>query len=183
VQWAALVGDGLIVAAGRGQSLILLSVHAGPEREIRLLQRVATSPAVSTDGTIWALGEHGTLWGIAPSGRVRASSDLGAVAESLALGSDGGVRVGLPGGEIVCVGPSGDERWRRGVDGRPGQGLLDNENTLLFVTARGTLYAVAHDGELLFRRALGVRGAGRPVLGSDGTVYVVSHSGQIEAWR
>jgi hypothetical protein len=46
------------------------------------------------------------------------------------------------------------------------------------------LYAIDRSGDLRYREQLDLRGAApRPVLGRDGTIYVVSASGQVQAWR
>jgi outer membrane protein assembly factor BamB len=107
----------------------------------------------------------------------------GSPTDGLALGWDGALRVGLRYGEIACFGADGRERWRRGLDSAPGPLTIDADNTALFVSTRGTLYAIDRDGELRWRQGLGVHGAGRPVLAANGTIYVVSRGGELQAWR
>jgi len=81
------------------------------------------------------------------------------------------------------VASDGRVMWRLGVDGPPGSMLIDADDTLLFVGQHGGLYAIARDGELRYRAPTGLRGAGRPVLGADGSVYLVGRGGEIAAWR
>jgi outer membrane protein assembly factor BamB len=185
VRWTARVDGDLLLAAGPSTELWLLSLHGGNARSVRLPERVFASPVVGDDGTIWVLGQRGDLFGIDADGEVHVSIALGqgGPSESLAIGWDGALRVGLRYGEVACFAADGKERWRRGVDGAPGPMLIDADDTLLFVSARGTLYAIDRDGELRWRQGLDVRGAGRPVLAADGTIYVVAHGGQLEAWR
>jgi outer membrane protein assembly factor BamB len=182
--WTARLGGGLLVAAGVSRELTLLSLHAGLERTLSLPERAIRPPVVGNDGRLWVVGDHGTLFGLEADGRVRTTVLLGARgATAPVVGRDGNLRIGLPSREILCVGPDGRERWRRGIDGRPGPLLLDADDTLLVVSARGTLHAIDRDGELRYRVMAGARGAGRPVLGPDGTVYLVSRDGRLQAFR
>jgi outer membrane protein assembly factor BamB len=182
--WTAQVGGGLLLSAGVSRELTLLSLHAGLERNLSLPERVIRPPVVGDDGRIWVVGEQGTLFGLDARGRVRATVLLGARgATAPVVGRDGNLRIGLPSREILCLGPDGSERWRRGIDGRPGPLLLDADDTLLVVSARGSLHAIDRDGELRYRVVTGASGAGRPVLGPDGTVYIVSRDGRLQAFR
>ncbi len=185
LRFTAWVGGDLVVLAGPSAEVSVLSLRDGADRTLRLAERVQTSPLVGDGQTLWLVGERGTLWEMGPDGGLHASVELGqgGATDDPALGWDGALRVGLRYGEIVCMEPGGHELWRRGVDGPPGPMLVDADDTLLFVGPRGVLYAIDREGELRWRQALGVRGAGRPVLGSDGTIYVVSRGGRIEAWR
>jgi outer membrane protein assembly factor BamB len=184
-QWMASVGGDRVVASGPGQELTLLSLQAGDERSLHLTARAAGAPLIGDDETIWVVGDRGTLWALAADGRARTSAELGQAGARMpaALGWDGALRVGLPYGEVVCVGASGDERWRRGIDSPPGALLLDADDTALLVSARGTLYAIDRAGELRWRQTLGLRNTGRPVLAQDGVLIVVARSGVIQAWR
>jgi outer membrane protein assembly factor BamB len=185
VRFDAWAGADLVVAAGRTSELLFLSLQSGATRALRLSEPVAGSPLVADDEMIWVLGQRGTLFGVTAAGEVRISFAIGqgSPTDGLALGWDGGLRVGLRYGEIACFGPSGRERWRRGLDSAPGPLLVDADNTVLFVSTRGTLYAIDRDGELRWRQGLGVHGAGRPVLAANGTIYVVSRGGELQAWR
>lgn len=185
LRWTASAGGDLVVGAGRTPELLLLSLQSGTSRVVRLPERVATNPIVGDDEMIWVLGQRGTLFGVAIDGQLRLSAGLGqgSPAEGPALGWDGALRVGLRYGEIACFAANGKERWRRGLDSAPGPMLIDADDSVLFVSARGTLYAIDRGGDLRWRHGLGVHGAGRPVLGADGTVYVVSRGGQLQAWR
>jgi outer membrane protein assembly factor BamB len=185
-RWTSLIGGDLLLTASGAAELHLLSLHSGDERTLRLPERLATSPVVGDDQTIWLLGEgSSTLYGINTEGQTRFSAALGqgGPADGPALGWDGALRVGLRYGEIACFASDGQQRWRRGLDAAPGPMLIDADDNALFVSARGTLYAIDRQGELRWRQGLDVRGAGRPVLAADGTIYVVSRGGQIQAWR
>jgi outer membrane protein assembly factor BamB len=83
----------------------------------------------------------------------------------------------------LSLGPDGSERWRRGLDGRPGPILLDQNDTALFATSRGTLYAIDAAGELRWLLPADALRAGRPVLSSEGTVFIVFRGGLVAAYR
>jgi outer membrane protein assembly factor BamB len=184
-QWTALAGGDLIVSAGAAPELTLLSPQDGSARTLELPARLAASPVVGDDEVIWTLGDRGGVWLVAAGGGLREIAQLGQTGFSgaPALGWDGALRAGLRHGEIVCLEPSGTERWRRGIDSPPGAMSIDADDTLLVVSTRGTLYAIDRHGELRWRKGIDARTAGRPVLARDGTVYVVSRSGEIQALR
>jgi outer membrane protein assembly factor BamB len=137
------------------------------------------------DDTLWALSNRGTLWAIDPGAEPRVVAALGSSGVSVppSLGRDGGLRIALRHGEIVCVDRTGAERWRRGIDGPASPMLLAADDTALLVSAAGTLYAIDREGTLRWRVATEIRGGGRPVLAWDGTIYLVGRGGRIEAWR
>jgi hypothetical protein len=73
--------------------------------------------------------------------------------------------------------------WRGFMDAGRGCLLVEAYYTGLRASARGTLYAIDRDGELRWRQALDVRGVGRPVLGQNGTLFLVARGGVVQAWR
>jgi hypothetical protein len=183
-RWTLSSGDGWVVVAGYGRELTLVSPYGDAHRSVRLPGGVAVTP-VAGNGVIWAIGQSGSLWLIGSSDRVTTLAELGlhSVGAAPALGHDGMLRVPLRHGEIACHDASGKERWRRGIDGAPSGLLIDADDTTLLISSRGTLYAIASDGSLLWRQRTELSGAGRPVLAADGTIYLVGRGGWIEAWR
>jgi outer membrane protein assembly factor BamB len=184
-RWSALRSDSTVVLAGNGDELSLFAVESAEPRSVRLSERVTVSPVVGDDGTVWLLGERGGVWALSPAGALRKVAELGAAElyAAPAIGWDGALRIGLRHGEVVCLTPAGTERWRRGVDGQPGAMLLDADDTLLLGSSRGTLYAIDRDGAIRWRQSLELRSIGRPVLGADGTLFLVGRGGQAQAWR
>ena len=184
VRVAALDG-GLIASMGKDDQLLLFSVHAGLDARHHLPHESLAGPVVADDQTVFWVSDDGSLLGSSPTGRLRVSAQLGTTGlrASPAVGRDGGVRIGVYPRVLVCIGGSGDERWRRGLDGEPGDVTLDVDDTALVVTDRGSLYALEADGALRYRLALRARDVGRPVLGGDGTIYLVTRSGWVQAWR
>ena len=181
----SVLGDGLLASAGVGSRLSIFSLDGGRLSEIELSQRSVAGPVVGDDSTIWIVGEHGGLRGLSAGGRSRGLAELGrsALMTAPAIGRDGALRVGVRRFELVCLGPNGTERWRRGLDGQPGPVTLDANDVAIFVTTRGTLYALDHDGSLLWKQDVTARSAPRPVLGVGGTIYIATRSGTLMAWR
>lgn len=183
--WSALLSDELFVSAGPSSALLLLSPQRGEVRQVALPERLVVGPLSGNDELLWALSDRGAVWQVGPSGALRESARLGdsGIAAAPAVGWDGALRVGLRHGEVVCVDAGGGQRWRRGIDSPPGPILIDADDTALLVSARGTLYAIDRAGEVRFRRNFEGRGAGRPVLGQGGTIFVTFRGGRIDAFR
>jgi outer membrane protein assembly factor BamB len=185
LRWSVLRSESTVVLAGDGDELASFAVESGEQRSVRLPDRLAAGPVVGDDGTVWLLGQGGGVFTLPAAGTIRRVAELGAseLGAAPAIGRDGALRVGLRHGEVVCLTPTGAERWRRGIDAQPGAILIDANDTALLVSSRGTLYAIDRDGNLRWRQALELRAAGRPVIGADGTLYLVGRGGQVQAWR
>jgi hypothetical protein len=180
----ASLAPGLAVAAGRDSLLSRAPTDGFGARVIDVGDAVS-SLIVGDDEETIAITESDQLIVLEASGAER-RVQLGeprAITSGPALGRDGGLRVGLESGEILSLGPDGSERWRRGLDGRPGPILLDQNDTALFATSRGTLYAIDAAGELRWLLSADALRAGRPVLSRDGTLFIVFRGGLVAAYR
>jgi hypothetical protein len=180
----ARIAPGLAVAAGRDTRLSRAPTDGFGARVIELGDAVMAL-LVGDGGETFVITETDELIVLEASGLVRplVPAEPRAITERPALGHDGGLRIGLESGEIVCLGPDGSERFRRGVDGRPGPILVDRNDVALFATSRGTLYAIDAQGVLRWLIAADALRAGRPVLSNDGTLYVVFRGGLVAAYR
>jgi outer membrane protein assembly factor BamB len=180
----ASIAPGLAVAAGRDSLMSRAPTDGFGSRVIDLGDAVSALVVGDGEETI-AITESDQLIILEASGAERrvTPGEPRAVTNGPALGRDGGLRIGLESGEILSLSPDGSERWRRGLDGRPGPILLDQTDTALFATSRGTLYAIDAGGELRWLLSADALRAGRPVLGSDGTLYIVFRGGLIAAYR
>ncbi|MDH5670727.1 MAG: PQQ-binding-like beta-propeller repeat protein [Myxococcales bacterium] len=183
--FTADLGGGRALAGGAARELTVLSLHGGREAPLLLEEVVARAVAVDDRGGLWVVGVSGTLFGLEADGRVRVRVDLGPRAMTTApvVDREGGTCVGLAVQEVRCYDRDGRERFRRGSDGRPGELLLDADDNLLFTTSRGILYCIDREGELRWTFPTTARGALRPVLGSDGSVIVVSDDGRVQALK
>ena len=175
------------IAVAVGASLVLLSLDGTVRAVAPLGMSAATSPAVADDGTIRIATLEGTLVAFDEDGHARGRAQLGeraAVTGALAIGRDGGVRAATRANALVCVGPGGTERWRYAVDDSFTTGVaLDREDTSVAVTTRGRMLAISRDGALLWQVDVDDRTEAPPVLGADGTIYVTSRRGLVQAWR
>lgn len=175
------------LAISAGRVLTLLSPAGSLLRQISLGGRATSSAAVADDGTLWVPTVEGLLHAIDPSGRVRSTTELGSRhydGAAPAIGHDGGVRVPTMTEGIVCIGPSGAERWRLANDaGYNAPASIDDEDTTLVMDRGGRLLAVARDGTERWRVVLGTYSFQAPVLATDGTVYVTTERGALQAWR
>jgi len=180
----ASIAPGLAVAAGRDSLMSRAPTDGFGARVIDLGDAVA-SLLIGDDEETIAITESDQLIVLEANGSERrvAPGEPRAVTSGPALGRDGGLRLGLESGEILSLAPDGTDRWRRGLDGRPGPILVDRNDTALFATSRGTLYAIDAGGELRWLLSADALRAGRPVLASDGTLIIVFRGGLIAAYR
>jgi outer membrane protein assembly factor BamB len=127
------------------------------------------------------------LTAVEPSGRIRSRTSLDVelpTPASIAVGRDGAVRVATMANTIVCVGPTGTERWRAAIRGGVVSALsIDDADALLAIEAgqEHALIAVDARGRLMWRVALDSRARAAPVLGPDGTIYVATGAGALMA--
>jgi outer membrane protein assembly factor BamB len=180
----ASVAPGLAVVAGRDSLLSRAPTDGFGARVIELGDAVSAL-LVGDHAETLAITDTDELIVLEPSGTRRRMppSEPRAITNGPALGHDRDLRLGLESGELLSIAPDGTERWRRGLDGRPGPILVDQTDTAVFATSRGTLYAIDAGGELRWLLSADALRAGRPVLGSDGTLFIVFRGGLIAAYR
>ncbi|MCB9593332.1 MAG: PQQ-binding-like beta-propeller repeat protein [Sandaracinaceae bacterium] len=175
----------LAVAAGR--LLVLLTPRGSLARQVGLGGRATSPPAVGDDGMIWITTAEGVLLSVDEGGRVRSRTELGARhydEASVAIGHDGAVRVPTLSGGLVCVAGDGTPRWvMESPNGFQAPAAIDENDTTLVIDRGGRLFAVDRDGAELWRLVLGTFSYESPVLGADGTLYVSTERGALQAWR
>jgi outer membrane protein assembly factor BamB len=147
---------------------------------------MVVGPALSDDDSIWLVGRDHVVRQYASTGTLRTQTDLGVPlvpTNTLAIGRDGAVRVPTRGDVLVCIGAGGTVRWRVANEGSFIGGVtIDAADRTLALTDAGTLLSVDADGRVLWRVPTQARSDAAPVLGRDGTVYIVTHRGTIQAW-
>lgn len=175
------------IAAVAGRELVILSTSGALVRTSPLGGRATASPAVADDGTLWIALAEGQLLGLGPSGRERARVDLGGRPydeAAIAIGADAAVRVPTVNAGLVCVGPAGGERWRVASQiGFNAPASVDEEGTTLVVDRGGRMLAIGADGQERWAVAVGTYVYQAPVLAADGTIYIVTERGAVQAWR
>jgi outer membrane protein assembly factor BamB len=163
--WGGIVfAGGRVVYASKPDGTLLWRIHAH--------RKVYSSPAVATDGTVYAGSQDHHIYAVAPDGKVRWRVDLGADVDSApAIEDDGTVIVGSDKGQIVALAPdTGDVRWRTDVGGFVrGAMSIGRDGTVLAGTYGPTPALVAldpGDGSVRFR--FSIAGTGAPEFGIHG---------------
>jgi len=148
---------------------------------------IVAGPAVGRDGVVWSLTGGGVLFGTVTPQGVHARVELGgstARPASLAVAADGAVWVGTGDGAVRCHDPSGALRFRVDASGVPVAGMtVDASGVALVLDERGGLFAQDPDGRRRWRVETGARTQAPPVLAADGTIYVATLAGTVQAWR
>jgi hypothetical protein len=170
-------GDWLHVLSHRGDRLASHTVGA----------TIVGGPLVADDGMVWLVAHDGSVHQLSPRGGRRMRADLGIAVSpdtGIAIGSDGSLRIPIRDDGVVCVGPTGTERWRvSGEGGFPAGVTVDAANVTLAVSESGRLVAIDGSGTIVWRVDINGATHAAPVLGADGTIYVVKAGGSIQAWR
>ncbi len=181
----ALSGELLVVPAGR--ELLWLTARGDLARAVSLGGEVVLGPAIADDGTAWVATADGVLSAVGPSGRLLVRTELGghpSAASNLAIADDGSVRLGVLGAGLVCVGPNGGVRWRQSSHRGLIQELaVDSAGVTLTVAVDEVMLAVDEAGSVLWEVPLGASTDAAPVLGADGTIYVPTFGGTLQAWH
>lgn len=183
----ALSGGTLVVPLGR--ELVWMNVRGSIRRTVELGAEIVLGPAIASDGAAWVITTDGVLSAVAPSGRIVSRTTLEvepSFTSNIAIAPDGSVRIGTVDAGLVCVGPNGTERWRVPGLAPLASGLtVDTEGTTLLV-GRGPdrLIAISPVGAEMWRVDVGSPGAdAAPVMAADGTIYVATFNGELQAWR
>jgi outer membrane protein assembly factor BamB len=137
---------------------------------------IYSSPAISTNGTIYVGSNDSYLYAVSEDGVLRWRHQTGGpVRSSPAVGPDGTIYVGSDDGCLYALNPDSTLKWRyqtgAGVESSP---ALAPDGTVYVGSGDGYLYAVSPDGTLKWRYATGGPVISSPALALDGTVYVGS---------
>ncbi|MFC1537352.1 PQQ-binding-like beta-propeller repeat protein [Gemmatimonadota bacterium] len=134
------------------------------------------APAIGADGTVYVGSD--ALYALTPDGTVKWVYDERDVESSPVIGADGTIYVATDDKSLIALNPNGTLEWETGLSARftaDSYLALDREGTI-YVGAYINLYAVDRFGYLLWEHELGKRIVAAPVIGPDGTVYLVSTS-------
>jgi len=171
VRSATIVGSDRLIIGTFDNSLysIDLDVNA-TEREVWstfLAGRVASSPAIAADGTIYVgVYDTGALFGINPTDGVTIRSYYSGdfIYSSPAVASDGTVYVGTYGGNLHALTPGETDfssKWSTPLDSAiVSSPTVDSDGTVYIVSMNGPLYAIEDD-------ALSLAASDWPAFGGD----------------
>lgn len=176
-----------LVAVAASRMLTLLDLDGHVVRQLALAGHASAPPAMADDGTMWTTTVEGIVHAIDPAGRVRSRTDVGSRHDdgaAPAIGRDGAIRLPTRSEGVVCIGPGGTVRWRAPNEaGYSAPASIDEEDTTMAIDRLGRLIAIAADGTERWRVTIGTYAYQPPVLGPDGTIYVTTDRGTIQAWR
>jgi len=189
----AIGADGTVYVGG-GNKLYAVDAEGAIKWTFRAGGAVWSSPAIAADGTIYVgtnRGDtpghtRGRLFAVRPNGTQKWEFDPGDwVQSSPAVASDGTIYVCSSDGRLHALDPDGRSKWayesRGNLWGSPPAVGLDD--TVYFVATfmrpGDRLYAVARSGKLRWEFAGKWSMGDTPVIGPDGTIYVLDDYGQV----
>jgi len=130
--------------------------------------RVAASPTVGPDGTIYIANAMGQLFAVAATGSIKWMAQTGATLKSApALGSDGTVYHATSDGKMYAVSPQGQVKWSFDFGAHLGPTPL--------LTAESSGPGGGGGG------ASGIGSGASPTVGPDGTVYIGANNSNMYA--
>jgi len=137
------------------------------------LEGKITSPAISSDGTIY-LGSGFSLYAITPEGEVKWKYPTGYYIESSpAIAEDGTVYIGSSDSCLYAITKDGNLKWRyKTANHIISSPAIGKDGTIYVGSDDSCLYAINPDGTLKWRYKLGERIRSSPAIGKDGTVYL-----------
>lgn len=137
---------------------------------------VDSSPALSTDGTIYFGSNNHYLQALWPNGTIKWMFDMGDwVFSSPTICPDGTIYVGSFNHYFYAMNRDGTERWHF-VTGNTilSSAAIDDNGIIYFGSHDTYLYALYPNGTLDWRYKTNDRIKGSPSIGDDGTIYVCS---------
>jgi outer membrane protein assembly factor BamB/nitrous oxidase accessory protein NosD len=136
------------------------------------------SPAIGSDGTIYAGSSDGKLYALNPDGSVKWTYTTGGAVYSPIVGPNSIIYFGSYDAFVYALNPDGTLKWRYKTHGtilcRP---TVGSDGTVYVGSCDCNLYALNPDGTLKwnYTTEYSVRDInGGPAIGSDGTIYVES---------
>jgi len=187
--------DGGVVYIGTldGELVALRTADGSEQWRVSVDAEVYATPAVGSDGTVYAATYAGSVYAVRPDGTVlwsRTPDGAGEVKASPAIGSDGSVYVATRSGRLYRL-DGKDGRvlwmWQSETGGRINSSpVVDAAGSAYFGSEDGFVYAVGADGRLLWKYDVGSLEGNMvnssPALGADGTLYVGTQHGTVYAF-
>jgi outer membrane protein assembly factor BamB len=149
---------------------------------------VQSSPAIGSDGTIYAGSYDKSLYAVNRNGTIKWSYKTGGwISSSPATGKDGTIYVGSVDSYLYAVNPNGSLKYRIWTGQPPGADTavntapnISDNNVLVFTSDRGAVYAAdASTGAQLWKVNTPPQSQSSPAIADDGAVIVGSASGDV----
>ncbi len=145
---------------------------------------VASSPAVTSDGTVYVGSYDSYLYAVSADGSLKWKYKTGGnVASSPAVGTDGTVYVGSWDKYLYAINPAGSLKWKYQIGSYASSSspAVGADGVIYVGSDDKNLYAVAPDGTLKWKYQTGDYISSSPAVGTDGTVYVGSNDRNLYA--
>jgi len=152
---------------------------------------ILSSPAISSDGTIYITSLSNKLYAIDPDGTEKWSFPIKVSVDtwsSPTIGTDGVVYVSSArsdpgGGKIYAINPDGTEKWHFQLESDvfPSPTIGTDGTIYTGCGASGPLYALNQNGTLKWRFQTGLHIESTAAIGADGTIYVASWDNNVYA--
>ena len=137
---------------------------------------VYSSPAISSDGTIYVGSEDWYLYAIDSNGTLMWKYQTsGVIYSSPAISSDGTVYIGSNDHYLYAINPDGAIRWKYQTNGSiDSSPLISLDGTVYVGSIDHYLYAINPNGVLKWKFETGWAIYSSPSIFSDGTIYIGS---------
>ena len=144
---------------------------------------ISSSPAIASDGTIYAGSGDYYLYAINPDGTLKwkyqASNKVNA---SPAIAPDGTIYVGSEDKNIYALNPNGTLKWKYQTgDGVASSPVIGTDGTIYIGSKDDYLYAINPNGTLKWKYQTSNDIFSSPAISADGTIYVGSVDGYLHA--
>ncbi len=176
----AIGTDGAIYFGSHDKKLYALNPDGTKRWEFATGGQIISSPAIGPEGTIYFTSVDGKFYALNPDGTKRWQLHTGGITESSpVLGPDGTIYVGIN-SNYCAITRDGRMTWRYTIwqaspsDEIDSSGAIAADGTSFFSSDDRHLFALGPDGKFLWNVFLVYASASSPVIGPDGTVYVLS---------
>jgi outer membrane protein assembly factor BamB len=161
------------------------SYNIGPEIPIlkwslHVEDRIYSSPAIGSDGTIYVGSNNGKIYAVNPDGSIKWVFVTGsAVSSSPAVSVDGTIYVHSDDGKLYAINPDGSQKWsfetgQSTISILSSSPVIASDGTIYVGSTDTKLYALNPDGSLKWVFETDDIIVSSPTLGLDGTVYVTA---------
>ena len=176
----------IIYAGTQGGEIIALTTSGNVLWRVRVEGPVSSSPAVDSDGTIYAGSHAGEVLAI-KDGRILWTHNVGAMILASPALTRTSLVIGAEDGNVLAFKKDGSKLWtwrapnertaNRGIESSPAVG---SDGTIYVGSKNHRLYAL-RDGKLRWAVELGWEIESSPTIGRDGTIYVGAEDHNIYA--
>jgi len=176
----AIGADGTLYMIG-GQMLYALT-PAGAVKWSVDLATTCSSPVLGVADTLYLTCDDGAVHAFGSDGAPRWTYKTnGTTVRGPALAADGTLYVGASDEGLHAIHPDGTRAWLFAALTAVGTPLVSGDGTVYAGGANGLLFAVSPDGTKKWSLPLKDALESQPAIGADGTLYVVSRTGILNA--